>query len=504
MLAYHGNSLLLKILNGYGEKGSKSPIRGAEIDTLFRSFGCKYDSISDLIPDSDHHFLIDPSGVKLNLAFQDLKTFIRENGPFDLTQFGVPYGARVALIFPNGAELAVGLIALLSNWCVLPINYANTLAETIVELRDANITAVIANYDLSYLQKLSKEALSTCGKELTIFSAYPDPETFGLFTMTPLTPTKLVDISHGSSHVVPFLNDPPKSDHRLHDHALILYTSGTSGKRKLVPYSLSMLIIGVGCIVSAWDLSERDVCLNMMPLFHIGGIVRNVLSPLLSGGSVIQCNAFDPVLFWDLIFQPAAVIDTADNPGSSATGKLQSTKGPTFQSVTWYYAAPSMHHAILLEALNRTTPHPISNIRFIANAAGALLPSLADSLQRTFNKAVILTGYGMTECMPISSPPINASGGAYPTGTSGKPIGPDVIICNDDAVLLPAKECGNIYIKGLPCFSGYENDSIANEESFFSVNGDSGWFNTGDCGYLDENGYLFLTGRSKVVTNIMY
>ena len=110
----------------------------------------------------------------------------------------------------------------------------------------------------------------------------------------------------------------------------------------------------------------------------------------------------------------------------------------------------------------------------------------------------------MTECMPISSPPINASGGAYPTGTSGKPIGPDVIICNDDAVLLPAKECGNIYIKGLPCFSGYENDSIANEESFFSVNGDSGWFNTGDCGYLDENGYLFLTGRSKVVTNIMY
>ena len=259
-----------------------------------------------------------------------------------------------------------------------------------------------------------------------------------------------------------------------------------------------MLIIGVGCIVSAWDLSERDVCLNMMPLFHIGGIVRNVLSPLLSGGSVIPCSAFDPVLFWDLIFQ-SAVAD-ADNSKSSA-GNLLCEKGPTSRSVTWYYAAPSMHHAILIEAANRTTPHPISNIRFIANAAGALLPSLADSLRRTFNQAVILTGYGMTECMPISSPPINASG-SHPSGTSGKPIGPDVIICDDDIVPLPVGKCGNIFIKGPPCFAGYENDSNANDESFFTVNGDRGWFNTGDCGYLDENGYLFLTGRSKVINNI--
>jgi acyl-CoA synthetase (AMP-forming)/AMP-acid ligase II len=84
---------------------------------------------------------------------------------------------------------------------------------------------------------------------------------------------------------------------------LLLHTSGTSGNKKLVPYSLDMLVVGVGCIVSSWCLSPSDVCLNMMPLFHIGGIVRNILSPLLAGGAVITCAGFDPLLFWDILYQ---------------------------------------------------------------------------------------------------------------------------------------------------------------------------------------------------------
>ena len=73
---------------------------------------------------------MDPGRTKSNLSFNDLKKFIRDDGPFDLRKFGVPFGSRVGLIFPNGAELAVGVIALLCHWCVLPINYANTPAET--------------------------------------------------------------------------------------------------------------------------------------------------------------------------------------------------------------------------------------------------------------------------------------------------------------------------------------------------------------------------------------
>ncbi len=159
--------------------------------------------------------------------------------------------------------------------------------------------------------------------------------------------------------------------------SLLLHTSGTSGNKKLVPYTLDTIIIGAACIITSWDLQPSDVCLNMMPLYHIGGIMRNVLSPLLSDGCVITCACFDPVLFWNI---------------------LHSTKeiNPLTPKPTWYYAAPTMHNAILQEAESRAAPLLVETIRFIANAAGGLLPSLAKRLQETF-QATILTSYGMTE-----------------------------------------------------------------------------------------------------------
>jgi acyl-CoA synthetase (AMP-forming)/AMP-acid ligase II len=137
-----------------------------------------------------------------------------------------------------------------------------------------------------------------------------------------------------------------------------------------------------------------------------------------------------------------------------------------------------MHHAILMEAERRPRPLPTGSIRFIANAAGGLLPVLATNLKEAFD-AVILTSYGMTECMPISSPP--QSYRLDPTGTSGISVGPDVLIVDidDGAKPLPNGAKGNIMVRGPPCFGGYENNGTANEESFFTINGQPGWFNTG-------------------------
>lgn len=181
---------LLKILNGYGERGLKSPIRGSEIDSLLKSYSETFDGLLDLIPSSDHHFLMDPGRTKSNLSFNDLKKFIRDDGPFDLRKFGVPFGSRVGLIFPNGAELAVGVIALLCHWCVLPINYVNTPAETAAELRDANVVAVIAHHELPYLQKLT-EVTDEKKPALTILSASPDSNSLGLFSITQLSFVKV-------------------------------------------------------------------------------------------------------------------------------------------------------------------------------------------------------------------------------------------------------------------------------------------------------------------------
>jgi acyl-CoA synthetase (AMP-forming)/AMP-acid ligase II len=208
----------------------------------------------------------------------------------------------------------------------------------------------------------------------------PESTISGLFRLTLMQKSVQHEVSFASYHQ-PEVNNPTVIHTRPpvktksvdgSDIVLLLHTSGTSGKKKLVSYSIDKVIVGVACIISSWNLSPDDVCLNMMPLFHVGGIFRNILSPLLSGGAVITCSGFDPLLFWDVLYSN--------------------------QRVTWYYAAPTMHHAILLEAESstRSKPLPVSTVRFLANAAGALLPVLANSLRDTF-QAVILTSYGMTE-----------------------------------------------------------------------------------------------------------
>ena len=200
---------------------------------------------------------------------------------------------------------------------------------------------------------------------------------------------------------------------------------------------MDMLITGVGCIISSWNLSPADVCMNMMPLFHIGGIVRNILSPILSGGCVVTCNGFDPLLFWDVLFEESI------EPRTAAL-----VKPP---KVTWYYASPTMHHAILMEADKRPKPLPTQSIRYIANAAGGLLPALATALNNVFTNATILTSYGMTECMPISSPPQSYK--LNPPGTSGTIVGPDVLVVSEEGQALPTGQAGNICLRGPPCFS---------------------------------------------------
>jgi acyl-CoA synthetase (AMP-forming)/AMP-acid ligase II/acyl carrier protein len=398
-------------------------------------------------------------------------------------QYGLPHGSRIGILLPNGPELAVCLVSVISNWCAVPINPQSTAIEIEQELHGTQAQAVlIMAGEGSAFGSTALSAADNLG--IGVIMVNPSPLTTGLFTLTLLRPVNYRPVA---------LKPPSELRQQLmnltsfgHSQiSLVLHTSGTSGNKKRVPYTLDSLVIGVACIVSVWDLQPQDVNLNMMPLFHIGGIVRNVLSPVLSGGSVIACSGFDPVLFWDLLQHPTIRYN-----------------------VTWYYAAPTMHHALLQQAdriaSEQNQPRdrlPGTNtIRFIANAAGALLPALAANLQQTFH-ATILTGYGMTECMPISSPLLSYK--LDPQGTSGIPCGPELMIVDPEhSHELPAGTPGHIMIRGAPCFSGYEGDSDdANEESFYTIMNQFGYFDTGDIGYLNRAGYLFITGRSKEVIN---
>jgi acetyltransferase-like isoleucine patch superfamily enzyme/acyl carrier protein len=162
---------------------------------------------------------------------------------------------------------------------------------------------------------------------------------------------------------------------------------------------------------------------------------------------------------------------------------------------TWYYATPTMHQMILAEAERRPDAVRQSAIKSICNAGGGLPPTLAAQLRSTF-QCVVLPSYGMTECMPIAAPPADYS--LDRPGTSGRIVGPELAILADAATPVPHGTVGRICIRGSPVFEGYLQDNGTVDPSAFDA---AGWFDTGDLGYLDADGYLYITGRSKEVIN---
>lgn len=431
---------------------------------------------------------------------------LKELGP-QLHEMGYGRGHRIALVLPNGPELALAILGI-AHWAsCLPLNANGATSELKKDLQAAQAAMVVG-----LLDDYSSAAVQDMARALQIpfCGLAPSSTEVGVFRLIPRhtpTPTQLVGLpsllrgSHSSdelccaTYTCSFNGNERHTQYGLHhressnillsndhdDEVLVLFTSGTTGNKKLVAHHLGDMLIAAACIAVSWNLSPEDVNCNLMPLFHVGGIVRQIFAPILSAGSVICCPSFDPQLFWNLLLPK----DKDDADTSSA--------------FTWYYAAPTMHQVILGTMPNNNNVRP--QLRMIANAAGGLLPSLAQELRQVFG-ANVLPSYGMTECMPISSPPHNYT--LHKPGTSGVAVGPEITVFNADfEQLKPGKE-GNICIRGRPCFHGYGRTSNGNgnkhtdpSKSFL----EGGWFNTGDLGYLDEDGYLYITGRSKEVIN---
>jgi len=403
--------------------------------------------------------LVEGSGVAFEdpterspLSHTELAAFIRD---LDLAGLGLRPGDRLATLVPNGSEAAVLLMSCFAKCTVVPLNPSGTSKELVADATCVKARALVAHE--SFMSNPDLQLTSVVAElGISLLELVPDAQKVGRFSLSVRVPQP----DAGRIRSVQVLSSAK-------DTSLVLFTSGTSGTKKCVPYTLGTLAVGTSCIIASWDLQPCDRVLNMMPLFHIGGITRNLLGPVLSGGSACLCGSFDPIQFWDIVQQRETAI-------------------------TWYYAGPVMHQMILDEFKRRGLSK--YEFRFIANAAGGLLPSLALDMRAAYG-CTVLPGYGMTECMPISAPPLDYQ--LDREGTSGRSVGPELSIFDDEGKAVAPRTVGNIVVRGPPLFGGYEGNPEATEEAFFP----GGWFNTGDLGWMDEDGYLYISGRSKEVIN---
>ncbi|MEN9726792.1 MAG: hypothetical protein RL434_1158 [Pseudomonadota bacterium] len=261
-------------------------------------------------------------------------------------------------------------------------------------------------------------------------------------------------------------NAPGLATRAPDDIALVLHTSGTTARPKQVPLSHANLLASMGHILSTLSLGKHDRGLAVMPLFHIHGLLAGLLAPLGAGGSVVCTPGFAIPGFFDWL------------------ARLHPT---------YYSAVPTMHQAILQSARERTEPVS-SRLRFIRSSSAALAPSVLSELEEVFACPVI-ESYGMTEAAhQMTSNPLPPR--ARKPGSVGCAAGPSICILDASGNALPAHMRGEVAIHGPNVFTGYHNRPEATAEAFHQQ-----WFRTGDEGYLDEEGYLFLTGRLKEMIN---
>jgi amino acid adenylation domain-containing protein len=351
----------------------------------------------------------------------------------------------VALVLPTGAELAACTIATSAAATCAPLNPSFRQSEFESYLTDLRpeLLIVAAGND-------SPARAAARARGVRVADLHHRPEQpAGLCTLGVEPSVASLDLAAAG------------------DIALILHTSGTTARPKVVPLTHRNLTRATSKVAAWLTLTADDRYLNVMPLFHGHGLVGGVLTALAGGG---------------------AAICAPDASASSFFDWLQAF-GPT-----WYSASPAMHQAFLARARATGWRNPGTRLRFVRSASAALPTRAAAELEEVFGVPVI-EAYGATEAPgnSIASNPLPP--GLRKPGSVGVPLACEVRIQDDAGAEVPAGSPGHIVVRGETLSAGYLN---AAEETSAFVNG---WFRTGDVGHVDPDGYLYLTGRSDDVIN---
>ncbi|MBL0088766.1 MAG: AMP-binding protein [Ideonella sp.] len=367
-----------------------------------------------------------------------------------LNGLGIGRNDRVAIVLANGPEMATCFMACACGVASAPLNPSYRADEFEFYLSDLNAKALIVEAGSTSPAIEVAARLGVRVIDLVVAGDAPA----GAFTLVPRDGATAAPANAAT------LAQPD-------DVSMVLHTSGTTSRPKIVPLSQRNLCASARHIARTLQFSSSDRGLNVMPLFHIHGLIAGVLAPLSAGSQVFCTPGFNALKFF-------AWMDEA--------------------KPTWYTAVPTMHQAIVARAKGNAATIARNPLRFMRSSSSSMPPQVIKELEEVFG-APLIEAYGMTEAAhQMASNPLPPA--VRKPGTVGLPGGPEVAIMSEDGTLLPVGSIGEIVIRGPNVTAGYEGNPKANAEAFTN-----GWFRTGDQGQIDADGYISLTGRLKEIIN---
>lgn len=391
-------------------------------------------------------------GVKENLRidYTALEILVQSCSQELVATFGTKC-RRLAIVLPNGATFVVCFLAITgSKFVAVPLNPALTEEEFKFYLRDLSAQAVLTDDG-------PREGLLAAANQLGV-------QVYSVCLTMDGTFLKLINQNISKIDSIVECDLPV-------DVVLLLHTSGTTSRPKIVPISISALIWSAKCLCKAYKLTSEDQSAIFMPFFHIHGIVGCLLSTLLSGGTMFIPEKFSATRFLELI---------------------------DCQKITWFSVVPTIFQILFelpeyLEDVGRLK-RVQSRLRFVRSCSAPLSVDLRRLLGETF-KVPILQAYGMTEAAHLVSTQTTYRMG--PEASVGHPSDCKVVILDGES---PCKAgfAGEICIQSPAVIQNYYGNESFNTSAFSS---DKRYFRTGDLGFIDDRGYLTICGRIKEIIN---
>lgn len=421
----------------------------------------------------DSVFLIEPQS-QLEISYRQLQQQVQAIGHHIDTK-EPPQGSSIAYAMSNGHCCAVTVLGIMyGGYRAVAINLVAGRDVIAYVLAHSQCQLILTqNEHLSLVnealhckafedeQSLSAEATGDCPDNCLPATTVNLPEAA---STTPFPTVQLLD-THTIAQWVKQADTEPLHSVQADDDALLMYTSGTTGKPKGVTLSHSNVIAGGQNVAAGHELSGHDRALCVLPLYHINGLCVTLFGPLVVSGALVIPERFSTRAFWQLV----------DDCRCS-----------------WLSLVPTQIAYLLRDAdTNQSSVKQRPHCRFARSASAPLSPDVHITFEKRFGIPLIET-MGLTEtAAQILTNPLPPA--LRKPGSPGLPVGDDVIIADEFQQPVAAETEGELLVRGANVMQRYFRNKAATEHALVA----GGWLRTGDLGRKDQDGYLFITGRLK-------